>query len=91
MLAAQQPALAELRPGDPALRARHRLLRLGRQAGVVHHEIGQQFIDWHMRLGAEPFALGGALFAQMLFDLLAVFDFGQMDGRLLAAGFALHG
>ena len=56
-----------------------------------HHEIRQQFVDGRMALDGQALILGGALFAEMLLDLFAVLDFGQMDRRgLLVAIVTLH-
>src|SRR5439155_11855603 len=76
-------ALAELRPGDAARLAR--LPEVLRQAGISHHEVGQQLVDRGVALDRQPFILGGALLAQVLFDLLAVADLGQMNRRGLIA------
>ena len=83
--------LAEFGPGDLALIARraHFLLK----AGVRHHKIGQQLVDGSMAFDSrlrQTFALGSALLAEMLLNLLAVFDLGEMNRGLLVTVIAFQ-
>jgi hypothetical protein len=43
-----------------------------------------------MALDRDAFHLGGAMLAQMLFDLLAVTDLGEVDGGRVFAIIAFH-
>ena len=45
-----------------------------------HDEVRQQLVDRRVALDRQAFVLGGALLAEVLLDLLAVFDLGQVDG-----------
>ena len=85
LLTAKQPMLAEFGPGDLALIAGRPHLLL--KPGVRHHKIRQQLVDGSVPLDGlrHPLALGGALLAQMLLDLLAVLDLGEMHGGRLVA------
>jgi hypothetical protein len=83
--------LAKFRPGHPAMLAGRADFLLDARMG--HHEIRQQFVDRRMprlRHRGHAFALGGALLAQMLLDLLPVLDFRQVNRRGFVAGVALH-
>jgi hypothetical protein len=90
LLASKQPMLAELSPGDLALVAggAHFFLK----AGMRHHKVGEQLIDGSVSLDRRrnALALCGALLAQMLLDLLAVADLGEMDRRLFVAVIAFQ-
>jgi hypothetical protein len=50
-----------------------------------HHKIRQQFIDRGVALDRKPLVLSSALLAQMLLDLFAVANFGQVHRRRLIA------
>src|SRR5437764_2244066 len=55
-----------------------------------HHEIREQLVDRHVALNRQAFILRGALLAQMLLDLFAAFDFGEMNRRVFPAVITLH-
>src|SRR6266550_4743438 len=83
--------LAEFGPGDFALIAcrAHFLLK----PGVRHDKVRQQLVDGGMAFDGrlrQTLALGGALLAQMLLYLLAVFDLGEMDRRLFVTVIAFQ-
>src|SRR6266850_5591581 len=91
LFTSKQPMLAELGPGDLALIARRPHLFL--KSGVGHHKIRQQLVDGSMPFDGrlrQTLALGGALLAEMLLDLLAVFDLGEMNCCLFVAVIAFQ-
>ncbi len=88
VVASQKTALTKLGPGVAAMFTGDASL-LG-QAGVGHHKIGQQFVDRRVPFHRNPLVLRGTLLAQMFFDLLTAFDFGEMNGRRFAAVIAFH-
>src|SRR4051794_287511 len=88
VLAAEQPRLLELAPTDSAVLT-HRAGLFG-ETGVGQDEVRQQLVDRSVALDREPLVLGSALLAEVLLDLLAVLDFGQVDGRGFVAVVTLH-